>query len=348
MNLNTILSALYRTMAVTFLSSIFSVAAIYAFLIVFFILSSSWGTPLILSPSQTKVLSFQPQVATLSLNLNKQKAELITALQTKQSILEQLIQIDTIAIKIEDTMLIEKNRTDSTVVNLNKLIADKRKNIRQTDNVLQSTKILLEQLESELKVGLITSDQAAQRRITLQAANNSLTDLNISATQLETQAIQLKDYAATLSGSNKTLLGLAPLKQLMELNALKTELKLQLNIGERNLDIINKSMASDNRILQTAMDSPYYRALWAPTPVLFIPYNNIKYAVENAPVYDCFLQVIFCKKVGIIEKLFDAEEYAKHPLFKTDLKGRLAAVTFSDKQAANSSVLFIGSKPLLI
>lgn len=348
MNLNNTLSSAYRTLAIIFLVGIFLIAISYAGLVGFFVVSNSWGTPIVLSPSQSKVLSFQPQVATLVLNINKQKAELKTALLVKQNILDQLISIDTVAIKIEQAMAAEKKRTTAQFSTLDKLIENKEANIAQSKKVLQEVNALNAQIEAELSAKLITSDQAAQRRISTQTATNAFTDLTVSTKQLEAQSEQLKDYATTLSGRPKSLIALAPTKQLMEMDALKSQLKLQLFTSEQSVEIVRKAMAADNRILQVAMDSPYYRALWAPTPVLFIPYDSIHRVEPNTPIYDCALQVIFCTQVGVIEKLFDAEEYAKHPLFKTDLKGKLATLVLTDKNAANSNVLFIGSKPLFI
>jgi hypothetical protein len=339
---------LYRATSISVLVIIIAGVISYLFLLAFYTVSNTWAIPLVLSPSQSKVLSFQPQIAALNLSINKQKTELINATQTKQSILEQLIQIDLLALKIEEAVKVEKDRSLQSSNSVAKIAANKRSNMAQSEKTLTVVKELERQTDTELKVGLITSDQAAQRKIALQAAINSYTDLNSSAIQNQIQSTQLRDYSNTLGGENKSLVALAPTKQLMELAALKTQLKLQLGISERNLAVVKESMAADNKIMQVAMDSPYYRALWAPTTIMFIPYDNLKNAVPKAPVYSCFLQVLLCYQVGEIEKVYDAEEYSKHPLFKSDLRGRFATVIFTDKQAAKSSVLFLGSKPLFI
>lgn len=335
-------------MAIGFLIAIFVIATSYASLVGFFVVSNSWGSPLVLSPTQAKVLSFQPQVATLVLNLNKQKTEVQNALHIKKNILEQLIAIDTLAIKIEKAAVVEKKRAQYTSASIDSLVTNKNKNIVESRKTLDTINQLTSQIDAELGAGLITSDQAATRKMSAQSANNSYTDLNIASTQMSTQVTQLQDFASTLGGSNLSLSALMPAKQLMELNALKSQLNLQLGINERNLDIVKKAMSADNRILQIAMDSLYYRALWAPTPVLFIPYDNLGNVKPGQPIYNCWLQVIFCSQVGTIDKLFDAEEYAKHPLFKTDLRGKFASIILTDNTAINSSVLFLGSKPLFI
>lgn len=338
----------YRLTSFIVLSTVLTLVIGYLLLLIFYTVNTSWAAPLVLSPSQTRVMSFQPQVAALALNLNKQKGELKTAILVKKNILEQLINLDTVAIKMEEAMLAEKHKALSTSSTLDSLVASKNENIRQSDQALAELNGLGRQIDDELAAKLITSDQAAQRRISIQSSRNAFTELKTSTAQLNVQSGQLKDFASTLGGKNKSLLALAPTKQLMELDVLKSQLRLQLITSEQNEEIVRKAMASDNRILQVAMSSPYYAALWAATPVLFIPYDNLDRAKKGQAIYNCWLQIIFCSQVGTIDEVFEAEEYAKHPLFKTELKGRMATVTFTDKTATNSAVLFIGSKPLFI
>lgn len=348
MKINNTVVMFYRRLAFMVLSIFFLGTVSYVSLVVFYSVSNSWATPLILSPSQSKVLSFQPQVAGLVLNLNKQKSELKTAMLLKQSILEQLINVDTMEIKLREAVEVEKHRSANTVVILNQLNARKQSNIQQSEKVLAASKELEKQINQELGAGLITSDQAAQRAITLQSALNSQTDLYVSSAEMKTKAIELQNFSSTLGGANRSLLALASTKQLMELAALRSQLQLQLDMGERNVEIVRNSMTADNRILQVAMDSPYYRALFSPTPIVFIPYENLKNAEPGAKIYDCILQVILCRNVGTLDKVYEAEEYARHPLFKTDLKGKFATIILTDKSAANSTVVFLGSKPLFI
>jgi hypothetical protein len=348
MKINNAVVLLYRRLAFGVLSIFFAGVVSYVGLVLFYSVSTTWATPLVLSPSQPRVLSFQPQVALLVLNLNKQKSELKTAILTKKSILEQLINVDSMEIKLREAIEVEKNRSASTVAIINQLNARKRNNIVQSEKALAQSKELEKQINQELSAGLITSDQAAQRAITLQGALNSQTEQLISSAEMQVKSTELRDYSLTLGGSSRSLAALVTTKQLMEMSALRTQLQLQLDVGERNVEIVRSSMVADNRILQVAMNSPYYRALWASTPILFIPYDNLSKAEPGAAIYDCILQVLLCRQVGTIDKVFEAEEYARHPLFKSDLKGRFATINLTDKNASNSLVLFMGSKPLFI
>jgi hypothetical protein len=348
MNINNTLTSGYRFLAITFLSGIFAIASIYAILVAFYVVSSSWGSPIMLSPSQTKVLTLQPQIAALVHGIDKQKADLQTAALNKELILEQLISIDTLAIRLESTTLSEKARASSNTDKLSYLYNAKQKNIAESQDVLEAVVNLRNSTLLELKAGLITADEANQRLLNYQGSVNSITDSEVTVEQISIQAQQLRDYSDTLGGKNRSVQGLTVSKQLMELKSLKAQLKVQLDTVDRTMKLTKRNIAETYRILQVATDSPYYRALTEETLVIFIPYANIEHAKEGVPIYDCILQVIVCRKVGSIETIYSAEEYAKHPLFKTDLKGKFATITLSNRSAIEANVLFIGSKPLFI
>lgn len=338
----------YKTLSLAFFILLLVVIIGYSSSVLFYLVSNSWSTPLVLSPSQPKVLAFQPQVATLVSNIARHRAELQNSLLAKKAILEQLVRIDETAIRLEKIAKNEATMAKRSTSMLDPITAEKANNVSKNNELLETIKLLEEQINSELVAGLITKDQAAQRKIALQSSNISNIDLNLSIAQTRIQSDQLKDYSSTLLGANKSLSGLVPSKQLLDLDATKAQLTVQLDAINRSFDILKNSIAADTRILQVSMESPYYKALWEPVTVLFIPYENLNNVEEKSPVYSCRLEIIFCRRVGEIDRIFNAEEYGKHPMFKTDIKGKFATVIFTDKTAERDQVLFIGSKPLFI
>lgn len=94
--------------------------------------------------------------------------------------------------------------------------------------------------------------------------------------------------------------------------------------------------------------SPYILATKKPTTLAFIPYPNLKRIKKGNPVYSCYLDMIFCYKSGQIADIYSAEEYGKHPIFKSEIKGRLIRIAYADKKDAQKKLLFLNSKPLLI
>ena len=98
---------------------------------------------------------------------------------------------------------------------------------------------------------------------------------------------------------------------------------------------------------ETIKRSPYYQALTEPAYVAFVQYPNLRDATPGAPVYDCLFQVFLCVRVGTVTQVYDAEQYARHPIFKTDIKGKFVGIEFTRKKSGQSDVVFFGHKPLL-
>jgi hypothetical protein len=118
--------------------------------------------------------------------------------------------------------------------------------------------------------------------------------------------------------------------------------------AKESIEQLRTSVAEGERVLEVAKQSPYYLALSKDVFVAFIQYENMDTVKPGAPVYDCLLQIILCRNVGTVTQVYDAEEYARHPLFKSDIKGKFAGIDFGVKKSSESSVVFIGHKPLLL
>lgn len=348
MDLNKILSTAYRWIAVSFLIIIFVIASCYAFLVGFYVISDSWAAPVSLSPSQERVLAFQPQIATMQASLNKQRIDLTTAQATVGALTEQVVQLNGLSMRINEAITAEAASLNAIGVAIDRALALKRADIKQSEAVTGSAYKLLGQVNSELAAKLITSDQAAQRRISLQGALNAVTDSRTQAIQLEEQGRQLRSGSATLSGGSTSLTAIVSVKQLADVKALQAQLNIQLATATATIDALKSSIAENERVLTVAQSSPYYRALREPISVAFMPYTNLDNAKVSEKVYDCYLQVIACHEVGVVKTLYDAEEYARHPLFKTDMRGKLVEIKFTNPDNGKSQVVFIGGKPLFL
>lgn len=348
MDLNKIFSTAYRWIALKFLLGIFVIAFCYAFLVAFFVINDSWASPIRLSPSQARVLAFQPQIAALQAALNKQKIELVTAKATVSALSTQTEQIDLLMRRIDGAMSTEATQLAATSRAINQMLVDKRGDIKATEQSIADAQRLMKQVDAELAAKLITSDQAAQRRVALQSALNAATDAKTQAITLSDQSRQMQAGSNTLRGGASSLVAITSVKQAIDLRALQAQSQIQLVTATATIEALEQSIAENERVLEVARSSPYFRALREPVPVAFVPYENASSVKVGMPVYDCYLKVIACRKVGEVVRLYDAEEYATHPLFKTDLKGRLAEIKFEDPEAAESQVVFVGGKPLLL
>lgn len=340
--------SVYRIISFLFLSSIIVGVITYVFLLVFYTSSSSWAGPINLSPAQDRVLAFQPQVATLEAAIDKQRVELETALSTKRIADEQMLQVAKLIEKVDAAMISETAQLQRISGAASSLARSKRADAgRQAATVVEARK-LLKQVDQELAAKLITSDQAAQRRIALSAAIGAATDGNISALQLENQALQAANGSETFGGGSSSVSAISAVKQSIELKAMLAQLQIQAVTAASSATALTKSIAGAERVLAVAKQSPYYRALREEVTVAFVPYANLEDVSVGDKVYDCYLQVFACYNVGQVKTIYDAEEHAKHPLFKTDLRGKLVEIKFTDPDSSKSQVIFIGGKPLLL
>jgi hypothetical protein len=340
--------AAYRSASFVALSSILLIAVCYLFLLVFYTASTTWAAPITLSPSQERVLAFQPQVANLEATLLKQRVDLTTFEMKYVAEEEQLTQINRLLARFDDASRSEARELAKTGTAVDAVITDKKLDIAATTSSTAEARALLKQIDVELAAKLITIDQAATRRIALQSALNASTDARAAMTQLTETSRQLKAGSSTLSGGSASLSALAALQQTQQLRTLATTLEINIQTSKLSAAALKTTITDSERVLAVAKTSPYHAALRAPVSVLFVPYDNLKNAKLGEPVYDCYLQIIACRKVGVIETLYEAEEYARHPLFKTDLKGRFVGVKFDVPEAAKSQVVFVGGKPLFL
>ena len=349
LDLNTHFINAYRVLSVTILTAIFSVAVTYAFLVVFYAISSSWAAPVVLSPTQQRVLAFQPQIA--NLEAQHQQLRYDVALQESSLFIknEQYKNAMELLGMLEKASTAEAGYARQLSAALSKIVGDKKTDIAQTDKVIKEANALIKSIDEELAAGLITKDQAAQRRLAAQQALNAATDARLRVEEVQNQTYQLRSGASTLQGAATSLQALTTVRQVAELKVMMATLQLEIEAGHKELAIKRVNLSEVERVLNTAKASPYYEALRQPVTVLFVPYDNLKGVKTGEYVYDCVFQVIFCGRVAVVEKVWDAEEYARHPLFKTDLKGKFVSVKLLFiGEPLTSQVVFIGGRPLLI
>ena len=320
----------------------------YLFLIAFYALNRNWAAPIILSPTQEKVLSFQPQVATLEANLLKNRVDLNTANNKYIAITEQVTQMQALAKYFDVAGNTEAAALSTTNIQLERVLRQKRDDITRTATAVDGVRPMLASLDAELAAGLITKDEAARRRMDIQSAQNALTDSRANLVVLSEQARMARASSRTLTQADAaSLSALQSLSSGAQLKMAVAQALVEASTAKESVAQIQRTVDEGERVLKIAKQSPYYRALNQKVPVVFIQYDNLSNAQPGSPVFDCYLQVVLCRKVGTVTQVYDAEEYARHPLFKSDIKGKFAGIEFTDPDASESPIVFLGRKPLL-
>jgi hypothetical protein len=346
--INQLFVNVFKAVAITTLFILLTTAVCFGVLVAVFCTNSHWAAPLVLSPSQEKVLSYQPQVAMMEENILKQRVDLTTAEATLRIGTEQLADLEQLIVRVGGAQRVETHALSITDSQLKNILSSKNVDLRDTEQQLTAARSLLKTTDEELAAGVITKDEAESRRVALQTALNSFTDSKASAVQLNEQERQASSAVQTFKGGSSSLQALQTVETAAQIKAIAAQVSVN-NVTAKDASIALKTAIAQNQhVIDVAKASPYYRALTGPVTVAFVPYDNLKYAKVGTVVYDCYLEVFLCHQVGTIVKVFQAEEYARHPLFKTDTKGQLIEIYFDDIGASTSDVVFFGRKPFLI
>ena len=101
--------------------------------------------------------------------------------------------------------------------------------------------------------------------------------------------------------------------------------------------------------LATAKQTPYYLSVSGGRLLYFafVPYDNQRHISIGTAVYDCYLNMVLCRKVGTVKQVFAGEEHAIHPIFRTDIRGFLIQMQLDNPESAKSKTVFLNRKPLL-
>lgn len=323
-------------------------ALFYGFSLLFFTINNTWAIPVVLSPSQEKVLTHQAQVANFIQNLEKQKIELLNSeesLSANKILLENAL---TIKGRLVNSINKESARLASFKERLTVAANEQKRNIQKSREMSNKLRETYKSTEQELEAGLITKDQATLRLKDLQLSDTQVTSEDLKLRKTINEIEGLDAFSNTLKGSSTDLKAVDVFGTLAELDRTIVDLKVQNLTDEASIKSLRESIKESNKILDIMKNSPYYLALKESINVSFAPYENTKQTKKGQPVYTCYLQMILCKKVGSVSKIYPAEEYTQHPIFKTQIKGQFINIDFDEKKYAKSQIVFVGGKPLLI
>lgn len=331
---------LYRIFAIAMLYSVLAGILAYAFVMGFYAISSSWAAPVILSAADEKSLAFRAQLVTSQqtiedLKVDSQKMESGIAEMSKHR--AALLALEP---ELKDAIARERAHNRSTGPQLAALDTQKQADNSKTQSVLAQLKQVESNINKDLAAGLITKGDAATQLSALNQAETSFTDSKIAEVLLTDSVLQ-KTTTSTDS--------LDVLEKQAELRAEAAQLDVAINVAQKELQEDSRQIDRLRQAIATAKQSPYYlNASGGKTLYFaFVPYDNQASAVAGKPIYDCYLNMILCRKVGEVKQIFTGEQEAIHPIFKTTIRGFLIQLNLNHDESAKSRTVFLGRKPIL-
>ena len=331
---------LYRVFAIAVLYAVLAGILAYAFVMGFYAVNSSWAAPVILSASDEKSLDFREKLVTsqqtiedLKVDTNKLDSGIAEMIKHRAALLG-------LEPQLQQAIARERAHNRLTGPQLVNLDEQKQADNQKTQTVLAQLKELETNINKDLASGLITKGDAASQLSTLNQAQNAYTDGKIAEVLLTDSVLQ-----KTTTGTDS----LDVLEKQAELRSETAQLDIAINVAQKQLHEESQQIDRLRQAITTAKQSPYYlNAAGGQTLYFaFVPYDNQTSAVAGAPVYDCYLNMIVCRKVGAVKQIFAGEEDTTHPIFKTLIRGFLIQMDLGHPDSAKSKTVFLGRKPLL-
>ena len=329
----------YRMFAIVTLYLVLAGVLAYGFVMGFYALNTSWAAPVILSPADDKSLDFTEKLVTSrqtleDLNVDKKKLEDgVGEMNKHRAALEALEPV------LKAAIIREQQHNQATGPQLQELDRQKQADNLKTQAVMAQVKEVETAIDKDLAAGLITKGDAATQRAALNQAQSSYTDSKIGEILL-TDSVLDKTTTGTKS--------LDVLDKQAELISEIAQLDIAMSVAQKQIYEETKQIASLKQALATAKQTPYYLSVSGGGAVYFafVPYDDQNSAAVGSAIYDCYLNMVLCRKVGAVKQIFAGEEHAIHPVFRTDIRGFLIQMQLDHPESAKSKTVFLSRKPL--
>jgi hypothetical protein len=330
---------IYRIFAIVTLYVVLVGVLAYGFVMGFYALNTSWAGPVILSPTDDKSLDFTEKLVTSrqtleDLNIDKKRLE--GGLEEMNRHRAALLALEP---ELQAAITREKKHNQATGPQLLELDKQKQADNLKTQAVMAQVKEVEAAIDKDLGAGLITKGDAAAQRAALNQAESSYTDSKISEVLLSDSVLE-----KTTTGTKS----MDVLDKQAELISEIAQLDIAIGVAQKQIHEETQQIDRLKQALATAKQTPYYLIVSGDSTVYFafVPYDNQSNVSAGTAVYDCYLNMVACKKVGTVKQIFAGEQHATHPIFKTDIRGFLIQMQLDHRESAKSKTVFLNRKPL--
>ncbi|HEU5057566.1 MAG TPA: hypothetical protein VFU21_13625 [Kofleriaceae bacterium] len=338
----------YRGIGFAILTIIVVVLVGYITTSVFYMVSDSWIEPMVVSPTDERVLALRSQLAEKS-NLRDQVA---LELQHTERYIASQQEFQAEFVKAVKADLAERKTTLRRLRALASGYAGERTRIRRSNR--EFAKQSKAQMHKEYAARLIDRSEYLQGAYQLGQIATSNLSLAERQVEFETRAAEIDGEARALeamlsqkqaeAGGDGTLsYEVLKVKQEYDQSRLDTQKAIESRAA------LKDSLARYDAILTSIKRSPWLRAADHTADVAFVPYANLDEVKVGSSVYACGLEMVFCYQVGKVRELLPGEVTFKHPFREKDLRGQMVELDLDDdeKEAVAKSVLFVGGRPML-
>jgi hypothetical protein len=329
----------YRIFAIVTLYAVLAGVLAYGFVMGFYALNTSWAAPVILSPADDKSLDFTEKLVTSRQTLEDLNVDLKKLNDGVAEMNKHRAALEALEPELQTAIAREKQHNLATGPQLMELNKQKQADNLKTQAVMAQVKEVEAAIDKDLAAGLITKGDAATQRAALNQVQSSYTDSKIGAVLLTDNILE------KTTTDTKTL---DVLDKQAELISEIAQLDIAIAVAQKQISEETKQVDRLKEAISTAKQTPYYLSVSGATAVnfAFVPYDNQSSASPGSAVYDCYLNMVLCRKVGTVKQIFAGEEHAIHPIFRTDIRGFMIQMQLDHPESAKSKTVFLNHKPL--
>ena len=330
---------IYRVFAIVALYAVLIGVLAYAFVMGFYALNKSWAAPVILSSFDEKSLDYMSKLVTSRQTIEDLKVDVTHLEANLAEMKKHRAALDALDPALQKAIDRERGHDELTGPQLAQLEVQKQADNTKTQALVAQMHDVEAQIKSDLANGLITKGDAEQQLAALNQEETAYTDSRIAGVML-TDSILDKTTTSTKS--------LEVLEKQAELRSEVAQLDITIAVDEKQLSEENRQINRLHDAIQAAKLSPYYLNATGSLRLYFafVPYDNQAVAKPGTPIYDCYLNMIACRKVGTVKQVFKGEEVITHPIFKNQVRGFTILMDLTRRESAKSQTVFMGRKPL--
>ena len=330
---------LYRVFALVLLYGILVAILAYVGTMVYFLTSTSFICPVLISPSNTQILSLTETIVSSKGAIDSFVMDRDRQQATVNELSQQKLALEKLDHELEQA--ISEARSSDLVSGeaLTSLGQQKNQDIAKTEPLVQDAGRVEREINADLQAGLISKSDAAVQRATLNQFSNDLTDNKINAVLIQdTTRQKLQTDLTTVDA----------LAQRAQIDAQIATFAVQITTGLEEIRSDSAQIDRLNAAIKVAQGTAYFRASASPNQLAFafVPFSNEKNVTVGTPIYDCYVGILACYRVGYVERIFPDEERQTNPILHSDMRGYLVQLSLTRSKAAKSMVLYVGHKPL--
>jgi len=367
--LRRLIVAAYKLMGFVVLVVILVGLFSYVALTAFYYVSSSWVAPVIVAPSDRRVLELEAKLAeqeTLRAQVQAQQLEMSLRLRDAQRVVaaEQEFRA-----RLRASVAFDVQERRATI---GSLLAMRRACDGASDEIISANQEFAGLSRSRIKelfgAHLTTRDELVRGNMELAAlagANLALVERRMMLDErLRAERRQLaamtavEQFLAAPPGSLAAPEPSGALAVTRELLAVQRDYVLSTlaeararesaEALEQGLRTAAATLERYDALLASIKSAPYLRAVDRHLTIAFVPYENVAQARVGVPVYSCRAHVVWCRKVGVVGSPLEGEVTGQDPLRRAELRGVMVGIELEETRAAHEAVLHVGRAPLFI